>query len=119
MPSMLGSSAQGLRLQVLVMFQLACNQHAHVIPVPLNMLLMQGITSTTASVTITGNPLLTNISALASLGNCSNVHNTNAIAAQVYLSSPPSQCTLTSWAKVCAYIAAYTSGNVATVCSTS
>lgn len=80
---------------------------------------MQGITSPFASVTITGNPLLTNISALAPLGNCSGVRNANAVAVQITVLNPPSQCTLTSWATVCAYIAAYATGNVALSCFTS
>ena len=76
-------------------------------------MLMQGVTSPTASVLVMGNPALTDISALSCLGGCAGIQNPNPILVQVKLSTGV-QCALTTWKGVCAYIAAYAGGNAGT-----
>lgn len=83
---------------------------------------MQGITSSTASVSIVGNFVLSNISALAGIGQCSagapyNTVNVPVIV-QVLLSTGIS-CNLTSWTGVCSYIAAYAANLSVSACPAS
>ena len=82
----------------------------------------QGISSPSGSFSITGNPVLRNISALAGISQCSGGDAANTVnlpvTVQVLLSTGAG-CSLTSWTGVCAYIAAYTGNPSVSSCPAS
>ena len=84
--------------------------------------MMQGLYSYTAAVSITGNPLLSNITALTGLASCTSgaaLNSINATVAVQVLLGTGAPCALTSFAGVCAYIGAYSSSGSVSACPAS